>query len=184
MKQVLDAGGFFGADLGDFLGVMEGPDHTFDLLVVLQILDGQIAGRVLATDVLVLLDQELDAVDALLQFLTVVDVNMSGQPLVVLLVDLDDGVQQFRDSGSVTADGRADRHSEKVTKLLDVKAVSPRPKLIVHIQSHHYTEVHIDDLGREVEVSLDVGSVHDVDHDIRNVLNQVLTDIEFLGAVG
>ena len=184
MDQVLDAGCLLGAHLGNLAGVRQGGDHPVDLLVVLQILDGQIAGGVPVPDVLVLLDQELDAVDALLQFRAVVDVDVSGQPLVVLLVDFDHGVQQLGDAGPVTAHGRTDRHTKKITKLLGVKAVSPRLQLIVHVQSHHHTKVHVDNLGREVEVPLDVGSVHDIDHDIRHVLDQVLADVEFLRAVG
>ena len=73
MDQVLDAGRLLGAHLGDLAGVRQGGDHPVDLLVVLQILDGQIAGGVPVPDVLVLLDQELDAVDALLQFRAVTD---------------------------------------------------------------------------------------------------------------
>ena len=184
MDQVLDAGRLLGAHLGNLAGVRQGGDHPVDLLVVLQILDGQIAGGVPVPDVLVLLDQELDAVDALLQFRAVVDVDVSGQPLVVLLVDFDHGVQQLGDAGPVTAHGRTDRHTKKIAKLLDVEAVSPRLKLVVHIQSHHHAEVHVDNLGSEVEVPLDVGSVHDIDHDIRHVLDQVLADVEFLRAVG
>ncbi len=184
MEHLFDPPGFLVPGSEDLTCIRKGSDHVLNLLVIFKELDRKVTSGVLATDVLILLDQCLDAVDAPFEFLAVIDVDVASQPLVMLLVDLDHRVQQLRDPGSVTADCRADRHSEKVAELLDVEFVSPRLKLVIHIQSHDDTKVHVDDLCGQVEVPFDVGCVNHIHDNVWDILHQILADVEFLRAVG
>ena len=72
---------------------------------VLEVLDGQPAGGIVGADIVVLLNQQLDAVDAAFELLSVVDVDVAGQGRLVVLVDLDDGVEQPVDALPAAADG-------------------------------------------------------------------------------
>ena len=55
---------------------------------------------------------------------------------------------------------------------------------IVHVEGDDHAHVHIDELGGEVEVTLQVARIHHVDDDIRGFLDDVLAHVEFLRAVG
>ena len=73
-----DAFGFPVAYLDDFCAVGKGRDDVLlDILVVFQQLDGQEAGGVFVTDVLVLADFFLYGIDTALQFRSVVDVDVA-----------------------------------------------------------------------------------------------------------
>ena len=102
---------------------------------------------------------------------------------VALLIDLDDSGEEFLDTVSGTADRRHYRHSEEIAQLLEVKHIALRLKFVIHIHSHHHAEIHIDQLRGEVKVSLKVGSIYDIDHDVRHILKEVLPHIEFFRAV-
>ena len=102
----------------------------------------------------------------------------------MLLVHRDYGVEEFGYALAVAADSRADRHAEQVSKLPGVYAVATGLKLVVHIQGHHHRQVHVDELGGKVEVALDVGGVHHVQHHVRGLLQKILADVEFFRAVG
>ena len=54
----------------------------------------------------------------------------------------------------------------------------------VHVHGHDHAEVHVDDLGRQVEISLEVGGVHHVDDHVGNIVDQILADVQLLRAVG
>ena len=112
-----------------------------------------------------------------------VDMDMSCEFRVALRINLYDSVEQFRDTCAVAAHGRADRHTEKISELFYVQFVALVLELIVHVQGHHDPEVHVNDLGGKVQVSLDIGRVHDIDDNIRDIVNQVLADVQFLRAV-
>ena len=109
--------------------------------------------------------------------------DMAGQFLVIPFVDGEDGVEEFRDPPSVAADRRADRHAEEDRQLRGIEFVPLRLEFVVHVQGHDGLEVHVDELACQVEVPLDVGSVYDIDDDVRDRFDQVFPDIEFLRAV-
>ena len=183
MEQVQDSLLFDDARGNDFVPVRECINDFFNVLVVFQVLDSQISGRILVSQGLVLLEQKLDSVNAFLQLGPVVDMDMSCEFRVALCINLYDSVEQFRDTCAVAAHGRADRHTEKISELFYVQFVALVLELIVHVQGHHDPEVHVNDLGGKVQVPLDIGCVHDIDDNIRDIANQVLADVQFLRAV-
>ena len=56
-------------------------------------------------------------------------------------------------------------------------------QLIVHVQGHHGPKVHVDDLRGQVQVPFDVGGVHDIDHNVRHRIDQVLPDVQFFRGI-
>ena len=168
----------------DFIPVRKSLDDLLYVLVIFQVLDCQIPCGVLVPQRVVLLQKKLYPVNALFELGSVVDVDMSGEFRVALRVYPDDSVEKFRNPGSVTAYSRADRHTQEIAQLLDVQLVTFCLQLIVHIQRHHHSEVHVDDLGGEVQIPFNVGCVHDIDDDIRHIVYQILAHIELLRAVG
>ena len=161
--------------------LLQDPVHLF---VVLQEFDGQPAGGVVRRDVAVPPKQVLQAVDALFQFHPVVDVDVARQARIVLFVYRDEGVQQVGDPLAGAAHRGTDRHAQQPSELLQVQLVTFPGKLIEHIQRHDHPQVHVDELGGQVQVALQVGSVHHIEYDIGNGFDQGLPDIAFFRAVG
>ena len=133
---------------------------------------------------LVLEDEAADTGDAFLEFPAVVDVDMARQMGVALLIEFDDRVEESVDALAAAAHRRADGHAEQVAQLADVDLVALGLELVEHIEGHDGPEVHVDELGREVEVALDIGSVDDIDDDVGHGVDEVLADIKFLRRIG
>ena len=153
------------------------------LLVILQILDGKVTCRVLVSYDIILLKQQLDAVYALLNLRSMIDMDVTGDVRVCLLIDLYHGVEKLFYSCSRPADCRYERHTQQVAELLDVQLIPPRLHLVIHVQSHHDTKVHVDELGSEVEVSLEVGRIDNIHDHIRHPLDEILSDIKLLRTI-
>ena len=81
---------------------------------MLKILDREISGRIAVLDVEVLPYEMLQTVYALLQLGSMIDVDVTGQTRIALLVDLDYGVEQMLYTLSAAAHRRHHGHSEKV----------------------------------------------------------------------
>ena len=177
MQQVLDPLFFLDPGRDDFVPVRERVNDFFNVLVVFQVFDGQVSGGVLVAQRAVLLQQKFYPFNAFFEFSAMIDMYMAGKPGVAVRVYLYDRVEEFMDTCSVAADGRADRHSEKVSELLDVEFVAFRLQLVIHVQCHDDLQVHVNDLCGQIQVPLDVRRVHDIDDDIRHVLYQVFPDI-------
>ena len=79
MQQVIDSLMFLETCRNDLIPVRKALNYSLHVLVILQILDGEETRRVLVPDVLVLLDQHLQTVYALLQFRSVIDVDVTGK---------------------------------------------------------------------------------------------------------
>ena len=183
-EQALDAGVLLPPRLRKLLRDRQLAEDRLYVPVALKVLDGEVAGRIAETDVFILADNLLQPLNTLLDLRPVVDVDMASERRVGLLIDLYHGVEKFGDAAAVAADRRADRDAEKIPQLPEVHLVALRLEFVVHIERHHRAQVHIDDLRREIEVSLDIRSVHDVDDNVRGLLYEVFTDIQLLGAVG
>ena len=65
-----------------------------------------------------------------------------------------------------------------------VKFVTARLHLVIHIERAHHAQVHVDQLGGEVEVALDVAGIKHVDDHVGGVVNDLLADIKLFGTVG
>ena len=183
-EQSLDAPVLLEAGCDDLVVVGQGLYGLFHIRVILQILDCQPAGGVMGADVLILPYQVPDAVDAGLQLLSVVDVDVAGHSRVVVLVDVNDGVEQLVYALAAAAHRRDYGHTEQMSQGDGVELVSACLQLVVHIQGHYHAEVHVNDLGGQVEVPLQVGGIHHIDDHVGNILDQVLADVQFLRAVG
>ena len=75
---------------------------------------------------------------------------MTRQMRITLLIYLYHDIEKFLYTLSCAADGRHDRHSKKVSQLLDVQLITLCLELIVHVHSHDHAKVHIDELGSQV----------------------------------
>ena len=123
-------------------------------------------------------------VDAHLYLRTVVDVDMPPKLGIAVLIYLDYCVEKFVYALPVTADRRDDRHSEQMAQSPCIQPVTLRLKLIVHIEGHHHPQVHVNQLGSEVEIPLKIGCIHHIHHHIRHLLYQILPHIQLLGTIG
>ena len=130
-------------------------DEVNHLRVMLQQLQCQIARGVLRAQVLVGLQELLDMRDAVLNLVTVVDVNMSHLR-VRAFEDLDDRVQQLPHAASCLERCRHHRHTEERGERFDIQMVAAALQLVVHVQRTHHPQVHIHQLCRQVQVALQV----------------------------
>ena len=140
----------------DFVAFREGFHNLGDVAVVFEILNREVARRVLLTDFVVFLKNQLDAVDALLKFRSVVDVDVTRKFRCIMLIDSDYRVEEFFDSLARAADCRHNRKSEQIAQLLDVQLISACLELVIHVQCDHHPKVHVYNLCRQVEVPLKV----------------------------
>ena len=125
----------------------------------------------------------LYAVNAALQLRAMIYMDVTGKIRISLFINLDYLIKQFFDTVAGTAYRWHHRHSQKPSELADIQSVSFCLKFIKHIQGHYYPEVHIYQLGGQVEVTLEVGRIHDIDDHIGNIIDQTLTYIKFFRAV-
>ena len=152
------------------------------LLVVLQKLDCQEARRQrIAETVLIQFGAEL--FDAALQLTAVVDVDVARFD-VAPLENLYYLVKQVVNAVAAASRGGDDGHTQQGRQLVDVQTVAASLQLVVHIEGHHHRDVHIYQLGGEVQVAFQVAAVHDVKNYIGTFLNDVLPHIEFLWRIG
>ena len=175
---------FLEAGSDDLVPVGQAFHHLLYLLVTLEILDRKISCRVLIADGGIELDELLYAAYRLFQFGSVIDMDMSCDMRIAVLINLNDRIEKSGQSVARTAYRRNDRHTEKITQLLDIQLITLCLKLVIHIQGHHHTKVHVDQLCRKVEIALKVGCIHDIHDDIRHLLDEILTDIEFFRTIG
>ena len=57
------------------------------------------------------------------------------------------------------------------------------PQFVIHVQRHDHRHIHVDELGCEVEVTFQVRGIHHVDDDIRCLLDDIFSYIEFFRRV-
>ena len=123
LQQLLYPFRLFKPGCDDLVPVREPFHDLFYLLVVFQVFYRKVAGGIFVPDAAVLLKQQLDPVDALLQFRPVVHVDVAGEAGVIGLVDLYHGVEQLIDAFAAAAHGRDYRHSEQMPESPDVEPV-------------------------------------------------------------
>ena len=109
--------------------------------------------------------------------------DMSCQMRILILIDLYNLVKKIIYSLSCSADSGNNRHSKEIAKLLYIQFVSLSCQLIVHIQSHDHTKVHIYELSGQVKISLQIGCVHDIDDYIRSVFHEILPHIQLFRTI-
>ena len=167
----------------DLISVRERLDYLIDFLIVFKIFDGKIACRVFVSDVGVSLQKHLYTVYTLFELGTVIDMDMSGQMRIALLVNLDYRIEKIVDTFSSSAYSRHHRHTEKITQLFDIQPITLCLKFIIHIKGHHNPKVHVDELGGEIQVALKIGSIYNIDDHIRHVFHKILPHIQLFRTV-
>ena len=185
-RLLLDAGGGVVAMGEDLLGVGHGGDILLHLLVVLQKFDSEVAGGIALAQVDLLLEVLLHIADAVLDLVTVVDVDMARVGMVALhaLVEADDGMEEFLHTAPRGEDRGHHRYAEEAGELLHAECVAPLLGLVVHIERTDHGDVHVDELGGEVEIALEVAGVDDVDDEVGRMVDELLANVEFLWRIG
>ena len=107
------------------------------LTVVLQQLDTQVAGGVMAGDMLVGLQKLLYLTDAAFYLVTVVDVQVA-EVLAGSLVHLDDRTEQLLHAHAALERRGHHRHAKEAAQPVKVYAVTTSFELIVHVQRTHH----------------------------------------------
>ena len=142
--------------LGDNLGIaVDRSEHTLDLCIALEELDGKVAGRELARHTAVALEQVDQGAHGTLDILSQGDVYMTHL-LVTLLIYIDDGVEEVVDTLAVAGHHRHHRHAYHLPQGGIVESRARRAQLVVHIEGNHHRAVHVDKLGGEIEVALKI----------------------------
>ena len=152
------------------------------LTVVLQQFDGQVSGGVVLGDMLVGLQVFLDVGDAILNLVSVVDVQVA-RGLVRAFVHLDDGLEQLLHAGTALERRGDHRNAEQTAQRADVHLIASTLKLVVHVQGANHADIHVHQLGRQIQVTLQVRGVDHVDHHVGHLFRQVFPHIEFLGRI-
>ena len=154
-----------------FRGVL---DQFFDVFIAFEQFDGDVArahrgrnalgvGRFLVVRLRFSApDDALQLSDAVLDFVSVVDVDVAGLARSAF-IDLNDGAEQFLNARTVFERRGNQWHSEERAQRRQIDVVAAPLELVVHIECADNRDVHIDQLRRQIEVSLDVRRVDDVD---------------------
>ena len=103
---------------------------------------------------------------------------------VTSFVDIDYDMKQVVDAFVGTAHGGDHRDAEHFAQHAVVELVAAGFQFVKHVQGNDHTHVHVNELGRQVEVAFQVGCIHDVDDDIRGLFDDVLPYIHLFGRVG
>ena len=86
---------------------------------------------------------------------------------------LDDGVEKLIDTFARTAYGRNDWSAEKAAELFNIKFVATCPEFIKHVQSYNHRNVHVEQLGGQVQVAFQIGGVNHIDDYIGSLVDDV-----------
>ena len=121
----------------------------------------------------------LDMGDTVFYLVTIVDVEVTGG-LVGVLIDLDDCLEQFLDTHAALKRRGDHRHTEQGAEGGDIYPVATTLKLVIHVQGTDHADVHIHQLGGEVEVALQVGGIDDIDHHVGCLFGEMLAHIQLL----
>ena len=100
------------------------------------------------------------------------------------LIQTDNNVEQVVNAFARTTYCWYHRYSQQFAQLVVVQFVAAVLQGIVHVQCHYHAHVHINKLGREVEITFQVACIHHVDDNVGCFLDDVFTHIEFFRAVG
>ena len=65
-------------------------------------------------------------------------------------------MKQGIQSTILLADSRHHRHSEQFTQQMIIQCITAGFKFIVNIQSYHHTDIHINQLGSQIQISLQI----------------------------
>ena len=97
------------------------------------------------------------------------------------LLDL---IEQLRDALVLKSRNHHDRAAELLGKLVGVDLVAVLLDQVGHVEGDDHGQTGLDNLKRQVQVALEVGSVDHLDNDIGLAAHEVIARALLLGAVG
>ena len=83
------------------------------------------------------------------------------------------GVEKLVHAFASTTNGRNDWSAEKTAKLFYIKFVATCPEFIKHVQSYNHRNVHVEQLGGQVQVAFQIGGVNHIDDYIGSLVDDV-----------
>ncbi len=92
----------------------------------------------------------------------------------------------FRDRGGTVAFEGAHRHDLAAQRVRQPLQVDPVPALlheVHHVEGDDHRDVQLQKLRRQVQVPLDVRSVHDIDDGIRLIVDKIVPGYDFLQGI-
>ena len=122
----------------------------------------------------------LNLANAVLNLMPIVDMEMTGM-LASTLIHLDDSTEQFLDTHATLERGGNDRHTKERGERVEVHMITTTLELIIHIKGSHHAQVHINKLGGEIEVTLKISGIKDVDDHIGQLLSKILSHVKLFG---
>ena len=75
------------------------------------------------------------------------------------------------------------RHTEQLAEFLIVDGIAPFLKFVIHVERTNHTRVHVDELGGEIEIALEVAGIEHVEYDIRCLVDNLSAYIHLLGRI-
>ena len=104
--------------------------------------------------------------------------------IFLAFVEFDDGFEELIHASTIGEDGRNHRDTEEFAQFVVVDVIATFFGFIKHVEGTDHADVHVYQLGSEIEVALQVAGVDDVDDDIRRMLDELLAHIEFFRRIG
>ena len=151
--------------------------------VALKELQGPVAGRKLAGQLVALLHEAGDDGQFGLDRGAVVDVHLTRHA-VAALEEVDDRVEQRVDTIARAGHGGHHRYADHAAQLLVVERGAARFQLVVHVERDDGRLAEVDQFGGEVEVALEVGGHDDIQDHVRPAVEDMLTHVPLLGRIG
>ena len=81
-------------------------------------------------------------------------------------------------------DGGYHRYTQETTQGGKVEAVAALFKFVEHVQGTYHRQVHVDELGGEVEIAFEIARIKHVDDDVRRFLYDLSPHVELFRTVG
>ena len=144
------------------------------IIIPLQQPDGVIAQVMTFQFIAELLQLRFDPIDGLLQFFSIIDMNMPDHRLP-LFMHLNDPVQQSVNPLTLLPDSGYDGDTNQSAEFTYIQLITPGPQIVVHIQRYDHLHTHINKLGGKVHMTLRIPGINYVHHDIGPDLIQIFT---------
>ena len=124
--------------------------------------------------------------DTMFYLMSVIDVDMAIVSVGIFLafVEFDDGLEELIHASTIGKDGRNHRDTEELAQLVVVDVIATFFGFIKHVEGTDHADVHVYQLGGEIEVAFQVAGVDDVDDDIWRMLDELLAHIKLFRRIG
>ncbi len=104
--------------------------------------------------------------------------------IVNALIHIDDDVEKQVDTLACAEHSGHHGHAEQLSEFAVVEFVAALFELVEHIECANHAQVHVDQLGGEIQVALDVARIHHVYHHVGSFFYYLLAHIKLFGTVG